>query len=568
MPSGYDERGGRLARIALVTAMAISAAVILIGGRDLWFWSDELDWLVGFADFAPRSLLTPHASHLLAIPRVIYEVLPRIFGVDYLPFRVLGVICLQANAVLVFHLVRRRMGPVVALMPALVLLFYGSAQDVVVSPLGIPFTLSIALGLGALAAVERRTLRGDVAAMFLLSLSILSHTFGTIVALGVAAYYLLERGRRRELWVAVVPIVLWFAWWLWARQFDQEIASSSNVLGAPLFVVEAAGSALEGMFGIPPELGGHVHPLAVLLRVGFALLAVAGGALLAVRLASGRGTPWTWAYLVSILAFWGGIALAEGPDRSVTTPRYMLFGAIMIVLLAAEVFRDRELSPRALRRTAGVAALCLAGNLAFLIYIFPGFADDARDVKAQLGSVEIGGAAVDPAFRVRALGPPASEFIPSPAFALDEFAADVGPLGDSVEALRGQPEDVRRGADFVLVRALRIAAVELPAGGGTRATECVDHPPAADGYTTFELPPGADSVELVRDSGAVGAELDLGRFADVPDTAVGVLRPGRAAAILIPDDGIDQPWTARTTGTVRVCAISGDTGATRADRGK
>ena len=85
MPSGYDERGDRLVRAALVAAMVVSAAVILIGGRDLWFWSDELDWLVALADFAPRSLLTPHAGHLLAIPRVIYELLPRIFGVDYLP---------------------------------------------------------------------------------------------------------------------------------------------------------------------------------------------------------------------------------------------------------------------------------------------------------------------------------------------------------------------------------------------------------------------------------------------------------------------------------------------------
>ena len=567
MPSGSDERGERLARTALAIAMVLSAAVILIAGRDLWFWSDELDWLVGFTDFAPRSLLTPHASHLIALPRAIYELLPRVFGVDYLPFRVLGVVCLQAVALLVFHLVRRRLGPVVALMPALVLLFYGSAQDVVVSPLGIPFTLSIALGLGALAAVERRTLRGDVGAMVLLTLSILAHTFGTIIALGVAVYYALERGRRRELWVAIVPIALWVAWWLWARQFDQGITSSSNLLGAPLFVVEAAGSALEGMFGIPPELGGHADALAALLRIGFALLAVAGAALLAVRLATRRGTPWTWAYLVTTLAFWGGIALSEGPERTTTTPRYMLFGAIMIVLLAAEVFRDRELSPRTLRATAAVAALCLAGNLALLIYVFPGFTDDARDVKAQLGSVEIGGDAVDPGFRVRDLGSPASEFIPSPASALDRFGADVGLLGDGVDGLRDQSEEVRRGADFVLVRALRIAAAELSAKAAKNAfaagSLCTVRRPAPDGYTTFELESGANAVELVRDSGAPGAELDLGRFADVPDTSIGLLRPGRPASLLLPDDGIAEPWIARTTGTVRSCVI----GAQLADRG-
>jgi hypothetical protein len=364
-----------------------------------------------------------------------------------------------------------------------------------------------------------------------------------------------------------VPIALWVAWWLWARQFDQEIASSSNVLGAPLFVVEAAGSALEGMFGIPPELGGHADALAVLLRIGFAVLAVAGAALLAVRLATRRGTPWTWAYLVTVLAFWGGTALSEGPERTATTPRYMLFGAVMVVLLAAEVFRDRDLSPRVLRRAAAVAALCLAGNLALLLHTFPGFTDDARNVKAQLGSLEIGGDAVDPGFRVRDLGPPASEFVPSPALALDRFAEDVGPLGDTPEELREQSEAVRRGADFVLVRALRIAAAEIPATAVKEAlasSSCTLRRPDSDGYTTFELQPGADSVELVRDSGAPGAALDLGRFAAVPDTAVGLLRPGRPAGMLLPDDGIDQPWVARTTGTVRACVIGT---ARLADRG-
>lgn len=560
MPSGYDERGERLARTALGVAMTVSAAVILIGGRDLWFWSDELDWLTGFNDFAPRSLLTPHSSHLLALPRVVYELLPRVFGVDYLPFRILGVICLQAAAVLLFVLVRRRLGPTLALLPAVVLLFYGSGQDAVISPLGIPFLMSIALGLGAFAAVERRTLGGDAGAMALLSLSILSHTFGAIVALGVAVYYALERGRRRELWVAVVPLVLWFAWWLWARQFDQGLASASNIIGAPLFVVEAAGAAVEGMFGIPPNFGGGGDALPVLLRMLFALTALAAAVALAVRLLAGRVTPWTWAYLVTLLAYWGGLALSEGPDRTATTPRYLIFGAIMIVLLAAESLRGREPSPRGRRIAAAVFAVCLAGNVALLLHMLPQFTADARDVRAQLGSVDLGGAVIDPAFTVRSLGSPASEQIPSTAFALDRFAADVGPLGDSPDELREQSEEVRRGADFVLVRGLGITAVEIPVQGGPELTGCVVHRPAPDGYTTFELDPGADAVELVADSGAPGAELELGRFADAPDTSIGDLRQDRPVAVLIPEDGVDQPWLARTTGTVRSCSIEAAAG--------
>ena len=181
---------------------------------------------------------------------------------------------------------------------------------VAVSPLGIPFLLSIALGLGAFAAVERGTLAGDAGAMLLLVLAILSHTFGTIVAIGVAVYYVLERGRRRELWVPLVPLALWVAWWIWARQFDQGITEGSNIAGTPLFVVEAAGATLRGILGFAPD-----WPLAGVVWVLFDVAAAAGAVLLIVRAVARGATPWLWAYAVTLLAFWTGLGLSEGAER-------------------------------------------------------------------------------------------------------------------------------------------------------------------------------------------------------------------------------------------------------------
>ena len=66
MPPGSTEREDRLARTILVVAMALSAATLLVGGRHLTFWSDELTWLVFTDDFTPAHLLTPHNSHLIA----------------------------------------------------------------------------------------------------------------------------------------------------------------------------------------------------------------------------------------------------------------------------------------------------------------------------------------------------------------------------------------------------------------------------------------------------------------------------------------------------------------------
>ena len=543
MPPGSTERDDRLARIILVVAMAVSAATILIAGRDLWFWSDELDWLTSSDDFLPRHLLFPHGSHLIAIPRVIYEAFPRIFGVDYLPFRVFAVACLLACAAQAFVLIRRRVGGPPAVAAATVLLFFGSAQEIVVSPLGIPFTLSIALGLAALLAVERRRLGGDVGAMALLILSILSHTFGVIFAIGLAVYYVTDRGRRRELWVALVPIALWVIWWIWARQFDQSITSSGNILGAPFFVVEAVGAAIEGLSGLGPLLGGRIDAV-------FGVVAIA---LLGYRVLRGGVRPWLYAYVAAAFAFWFAVALAESAERGPDTPRYLFFGAVIVLLIAAESLRGIRLSDRGAWILAAVFAVAMAGNVGRLTDAIGGESDRAREVRAQIAVQDFEAAAIDPSFAVADLGPPAGDQLPSTAGELREFAAEVGPLGFSADELRAQTDAIRRGADFVLIRALGIGAGEIPAGQALKTSGCAIRRPAADGYTTFELTPGLNVVTLQRDSGAAGASLDLGRFADVPDVEIATLRAGRRNVIVLPGDGLEEPWRARTTGTIEAC---------------
>ena len=501
MPSGHTERSERLARTALLIAMALSATTILIGGRDLWFWVDEVDWLVGSDDFTLRSLLTPHASHLIALPRALYEGLPRIFGVDYLPFRIFAVACVLACAGELFVLVRRRVGGPPAAAAAILLLFFGSAQEIVVSPLGIPFTLSTAFGLGAFLAVERADLRGDIGAMLLLVLAILSHTFGAIVAIGVATYYATDRNRRREVWVGLVPIALWVVWWLWARQFDQGIASSGNILGVPFFVVDAAGAAVEAILGLAPLLEGHLN----------ALFGVAAVAALAVRFVRGGAGPWLYAYVVTLLAFWVGLGLAQSDQREPTTPRYLFFAAIMVMLIAAESVRGTAVRGTVLSRRAKcivtlIFFVAMAGNVGRLLRTMELESDRAAEVRAQIAVQQIEAARIAPGFKSADLGPPASDYQPATAGSLLDFEHEIGPLGYSIDELRNQSADVRRGADFVLVRGLAINAVEIPAKGGPKPVGCVLRRPATDGYTTFELEPGLSLVELARDTGAARAD--------------------------------------------------------------
>jgi hypothetical protein len=551
MPQGDTERGERLARTALIAAMALSALTILLLGRNLTFWSDELDWLTFGGDFGAGSLLTPHGSHLIATTRVVYEGLPRIFGVSYLPFRILGIVCLQACAVLVFILVRRRMGGVVAVFPAIILLFFGSAQDMFLSPLGIPFTLSIAFGLGALALVEQNQFRTDVLACLLLILSGMSHSFGTIIAGGVLVYLLVERSRRREVWIAIVPLALWIAWWVWAQQFDQGIASSGNLLGAPIFIVQAAGAAIEGILGIPVGADPIPEWMATSIRVVFDIVAIALMALLGVRLRRGGSTPWTWAYLATVFAFWFGIALSEGEGREATTPRYLYFGAIMIILIAAELKRGERIPSRFARPLVAAFAFALACNVGLMFHAVSGFNEEAANVRATIAVIGLNADDIDPATKLGELDLPGAAQVPSSVGALDEFAGEVGSTGFSLEELWGQPEDVRLGADLVLVRALQVAATPIP--GSALSRRCETFNPGSDGYSNFPLGGGVSLIRLAGDTGEPGATLSIGRYASLASVPVGELTEGSAVAVLLPDDEVPDVWLGRAAGRIEVC---------------
>ena len=73
-------------------------------------------------------------------------------------------------------------------------------------------------GLAAFLALDQRSRRGDVLACILLIAAILSFSVGVAFAIGAGAWILAERGGRR-IWVAVLPLVLYGAWWLWALKF-------------------------------------------------------------------------------------------------------------------------------------------------------------------------------------------------------------------------------------------------------------------------------------------------------------------------------------------------------------
>jgi hypothetical protein len=557
MPRGYSERQERLARTVLFAAMAVSAITILVLARNFTFWSDELDWLTFQDDFGLGGLLEPHGSHLMLTNRIIYEGLPRLFGTSYMPFRLIEMACLFTCAGMLFVLVRRRMGGPVALAPAAVLLFFGSAQDIVLSPLGIPFALSIAFGLGALAAVELGHPRGDWLAFVLIALSIVSHTFGTIIAFGIAIYLILEPRTRRRLWVAAVPLVLWFIWWCWARQFHQGIVTSSDLLFAPFRLIDAAGAALEGAVGIPPEFGHKSPVLEAIFSVIFDLIAFVGMVALAFRLSNGKRESWLWSYTAIVVIFWAGIALADPVERATETPRYLFFGAIMIVLIVAEAFRGTRIPKRAVPWLLVIFAVSLIGNVAQLAYSVPGFVHEAQGVRAVETVVGLAGDGVDPERRPWQFGLPANRAVPSSVGQLNEFTSDIGPLGFTLDQLRVQPDKARLQADFILAHLLGVTAVPISKADTPKTTGCVTYKPGDDGYTTFPLNFGGNLIRLIGDPGDPGAGISLGRFADQASVPIGTISATTDAGVLLPEDAAPDTWFATSAGRVRVCGVAG-----------
>jgi len=551
---GTDERQERLARTVLAAAMLVSAASVIYLGRNFTFWIDELYWLTFDGNLSPNSLLTPHFDHLIAIPRVVYHVLPGLFGTSYLPFRILDLVAVLTVGALVFGLIRRRLGPLAAIGPAVVLLFFGSAYDIVLSPLGIPFAFSIAFGLAALSAVENDTRRWDRAACVLLTLSILSHTFGAITAGGIAVYLLLDRERRGRVWVSAVPLALWLVWWLWARKFDQHATDAANIAGAPWFVLQSIGVSIQSLFGLGARFGGGSSLYTAIATPAAGVLGAGWIVAVGLRLSRGAAGRWTIPYLAIAFTFWFGLALEASDFRQPTTPRYLYFGLIMVLLTLAEAWRGTRLSRGATAVILAVFALGLAGNVVRMVTESRDIEADARDINAQLAVVSLSTGGTDPNLPINLLGRPASQRILISPLSIAAFNARRETLGMPLDEIPAQTDEVREGADYVLARLDGLAPVSADGLDLPAERSCTEVDPDSTGRAQLTLQPGFTSLTVPADA-QESAALEVGRFADDPTVPIGKLGPGEEAVLGIPADASPQPWSASVDGPVRICTF-------------
>jgi len=205
----------------LLLGLAIVASTLLVlrVGRGQTLVVDQWAFLNVYRSWSPGVLLTPHNGHLTVFPLIVQKAMYESFGIgSHLPYQLLNSVLSGTVATLLFLLIRSRVGDLLALAAAVLMLFYGAGADPLVATSQIVNLIGLAAGLGMLLSLRRDDLRGDMGACLLLAISLASFSVGIAFAAGAVVAILLRESRRGldRLWVVALPVAAYAAWFLWA----------------------------------------------------------------------------------------------------------------------------------------------------------------------------------------------------------------------------------------------------------------------------------------------------------------------------------------------------------------
>jgi hypothetical protein len=530
-------------RIVLGGAMVVSAVLGLWFSRNTTFSQDGIYVFSSTPELDLRGAIEPYSPHLILIPRVVFAAILNAFGAGYLPFRLLTTASVLLTAGLFFEFAKRRIGAVVALAPTLVLLFYGSAGIHVISGGGWGVLLTLEAGLGALMALEREDLRGDIGACLLLCVAVATYSVGFAFVSGAAVLIMLGAARWRRAWVFLIPALLYGAWFLWSRGHGAGAGESpitlSNLLLTPNWMFNSLASVGAALMGLNyPALGEGWGPLVAVV----ALIALGW------RFWRGNITKWLWAAMAVPATLWTLEASAFSMFRAPGSSRYMFTGAIAVLLVAVEAARGVRLGRRGIVILYVVAAISLMTNIALLRDSSAQFRRMAISERADLSAVELGGGRVSPRLTTPVL--PAVLLRTGKqniATGYIEAVRQYGSPAFSLPELRAQAEPIREQVDAALADTfgLRLQPTSAPAGN------CQ---PVTGQGRGFKLPAGG---AVLRTTGARGP-LRLRRFGNAFTVEAGILAPGVPMALPVPSDAAPDPWYASAlTSAVLLCHFKG-----------
>lgn len=532
--------------LALALVLMAAGAFVLWSGRGTAPFYDEWTWIAGRRGMAPDTLLEGHNGHLSLVPLLVYKVLLQIAGVThYWVFRAALVGLHLLCGVLVFLYARRRVGELAGLAAAVLVLFLGAGSQDVLWAFQIGFLLSIVSGVGMLLALEAPGRRAAVLASVLLAVSLASSALGIVFLVVAVVELVLLRDRRRAA-VVVVPVVLYGLWYLGYGQSELDV---HNVPEVPGYGGEMASAAVGGLLGLGVDLGRTLAAVGAVAVVAFALRAA-------------RLPARTIAVIVAPLGLWAMTALARADLGEPHAPRYIYPGAVLVVLLAAELLRGRRLV------TVGQAGVAAVVVVVAVVGGLDGFRDQASglrgttaELRGHFGAAELVDGYVDPGF------------VPAPRLAgnvrmasLREIDRDFGDIGIRPAALPTAAPMARVAADQTLIAAGSVQVAPQPeretvrtgapavTSGGAAVPARRGCTRVVDGTAPLEISIAPGSAVTVTGTAAGG--LLLRRFADGYPTTGSTPLPAGVVLLRAQRDAGPGTWRAQVSGggELRVCA--------------
>ena len=527
----------------LAGAAMITSGVLLLHwlGR-LTFWRDEWDFLLHRRSWSIGTFLDPFVEHLLAASILIYKVGVSAFGMDSArPFQLVAVGLFLLSVALLFVYVARRVGEWLALAAILPILFLGPSWDDLLFPFQMALFGSVACGIGALIAIERRNRTWDLVAMGLLILSLLFSDLGIPFVAGATIQLAFDRERWRRAYVVVVPTALWLLWYAGWGHEAQTFISLTNFARSPNYVFDGLGTSLATWLGL--SAGAYDassldwgRPLLILV------LGLAAWRLYVLR----RPSPRVLGTAVILIGFWFLTALNTNPYAPATAGRYQYVGIVLMALLAAELAAGLRV-----RRYATIALVLVGAAAAMVNFVklrdaAHGLAGIAEKERGGLAALELTRGRVDPKF-----------ILTKENSDVDYLAIlDAGSYFSAVDAygspaytppeLASASEGARVAADKVFAAALGAALRPGPAG---RPGTCVGLRPGT-GPATVEVP----REGIVLRAGSAGTRVSLRRYASSFPVTLGTLLAGRPEVLRIPADRSPRLWFVRLEGRGPVTA--------------
>jgi hypothetical protein len=329
--------------------------------------------------------------------------------------------------------------------------------------------------------------------------------------------------------------LVYLAWWLWATQFGESVATASNVLLIPAYALTLFAAATSALTGLGIDFA---EPKLATVDTGWGVVLVP--ALVAVGIWGIRrrstADPVIWGALAFVAILSISLAMAYGPLRAPDQTRYLYPVIVGMLLVLAACWRGRPATPAGVALVIGLAALALLPNLWLLGKRGEELRALSERTEATLAMIELERESVAPEFTVGDIKIPidAEDYLN----AVDEFGSPM----PAPAAIAEGTADARAAADETLAAILAPAVAAAP---DDAAATC-----DADPAPQVELAPGPNILQS-----DAGGSLLLQRFADAPSIEAGAMAAGTPVLLSLPSDASEAPpWRASVPGAeLQIC---------------